>query len=232
LPAVIEPPRATPKPNGRPRLEPRRPIDPDLPPDTPIEPGAGVPRHRPGSAAARIAASEAVLGKMRPVADETGGRAAAIAAARNALKSSSLDTPVKSSSAAVSNPVSLFTWFKKARNAQPAALALTAPEQAPPALTPEPAADGKMERTEPSGSRVLKHLKTLLIAASVAVIVVAAAHTGWDLLMPSDSVEFAAPIPQQAPAISEPDEPTPEPDAVPPAPPPGPAPERNSDSRR
>ena len=230
LPAVIEPPRATPKPNGRPRLEPRRPIDPDLPPDTPIEPGAGVPRHRTGSAAARIAASEAVLGKMRPVADETGGRAAAIAAARNALKSSSLDTPVKSSSAAVSNPVSLFTWFKKARNAQPAALALTTPEQAPPALTSEPAADGKMERTEPSGSRVLKHLKTLLIAASVAVIVVAAAHTGWDLLVPSDSVEFAAPIPQQAPAVSEPDEPTPEPDAVPPSPPPGPAPERNSDS--
>ena len=71
-----------------------RPIDPQLPPDTPIEPGAGVPRLRPGTAAARIAASEAAPGEARPPVAATGGRSAAIAAARNAAKSAYLDTPV------------------------------------------------------------------------------------------------------------------------------------------
>ena len=67
----------------------------ELPPDTPLEPGSGVPRVGPGSAAARIAASEAALGKRRPAIAETGGKSASIAAARNAAKASYLDTPVK-----------------------------------------------------------------------------------------------------------------------------------------
>ena len=38
-----------------PRPQDRTPIDANLPPDTPLEPGAGMPRIKPGSAAARIA---------------------------------------------------------------------------------------------------------------------------------------------------------------------------------
>ena len=78
-----------------PRGPQRQPIDPNLPPDTPLEPGSGAPRIKPGSAAARIAASEAALGHARPMAAETGGKSAAIAAARNAAKAAYLDTPVK-----------------------------------------------------------------------------------------------------------------------------------------
>ena len=68
-----------------PRGPQRQPIDPNLPPDTPLEPGSGAPRIKPGSAAARIAASEAALGNSRPMAPESGGKSAAIAAARNAM---------------------------------------------------------------------------------------------------------------------------------------------------
>jgi localization factor PodJL len=73
-------------PRQMPRGPQRQPIDPNLPPDTPLEPGSGVPRHKPGSAAARIAASEAALGQSRPIGPETGNKSAAIAAARNAAK--------------------------------------------------------------------------------------------------------------------------------------------------
>ena len=81
------PPRPAP-----PRAE-RRPIDPNLPPDTPLEPGSGVPRGKPGSPAARIAASEAALGGARPAVSEKAGKSAAIAAARNAAMAYQVDTP-------------------------------------------------------------------------------------------------------------------------------------------
>jgi localization factor PodJL len=205
-PVAIEARRPPVKPNGRSRPEPRRPIDPDLPPDTPIEPGAGVPRVRTSSAAARIAASEAVLGASRPMPDETGGRSAAIAAARKALNSSYVETPAKAPTSPASSPPSLFTWFKKARNAQLASPALpalpapsTVPEASPPSTMPEPGFDAGMEQTEPSSNRILKHLKTILVAASVAIIVAGAVQTALDLLMPGDSVDVAAPASLDAP---------------------------------
>jgi localization factor PodJL len=214
-PAVIESDRSVARSNGRPRLEPRRPIDPDLPPDTPIEPGSGVPRMRSSSVAARIAASEALLGEMRPAADEPGGKSAAIAAARNALKASYLDKPVRTPKSPESNPISLFTWFKKARNARPLPLpspahAAVAEPSAPVAAEPpqhdtlqEPAAGGPSVRVAPDKG-VLRHVKTVLVAASVAIIVVAAVQAAFDFLMPSDSVELAATASPEAVAGAEP----------------------------
>src|SRR5207253_10183623 len=76
-----------------PQPQERKPINPNLPPDTPLEPGAGMPRIKPRSPAALIAASEAALGNSKPVASSNGCPAAARAAARTA-KSSFVDTPV------------------------------------------------------------------------------------------------------------------------------------------
>ena len=105
---------ATASPRQMPRGPQRQPIDPNLPPDTPLEPGSGAPRIKPGSAAARIAASEAALGHARPMAPETGGKSAAIAAARNAAKAAYLDTPVKVPKSLGRKPRNWLKWpFKK-----------------------------------------------------------------------------------------------------------------------
>jgi localization factor PodJL len=142
-----------------------RPIDPQLPPDTPIEPGAGVPRLRPGTAAARIAASEAAPGEARPPAAATGGRSAAIAAARNAAKSSYLDTPVVDPKSIVPERSWISGW------------AQVQPTPAEPAARPQSGAPTSFK------AKVFRQVKTLLIAASVVVIVVGAVQTAIDLLM-------------------------------------------------
>ena len=106
---------ARPPARQMPRGPQRQPIEPNLPPDTPLEPGSGAPRMKPGSAAARIAASEAALGHARPMAKETGGKSAAIAAARNAAKAAYLDTPVKVPKSLGRKPRTWLKWpFKKA----------------------------------------------------------------------------------------------------------------------
>ena len=77
--------------------------------------------HETGSAAARIAASEAALGHARPMATETGGKSAAIAAARNAAKAAYLDTPVKVPKSLGRKPRTWLKWpFKKAAKDLPA----------------------------------------------------------------------------------------------------------------
>ena len=121
-----------------PRGPQRQPIDPNLPPDTPLEPGSGVPRVKPGSAAARIAASEAALGHARPMGLEIGGKSAAIAAARNAAKAAYLDTPVKVPKGLGRKPPTWLKWpfKKKAKDADaefqvPAAKPVMPPMPAP-----------------------------------------------------------------------------------------------------
>lgn len=70
----------------------RRPIDPTLPADHPLEPGSAA-RGRPGgSAAERIAASEAALGPAKPVA-ESDAKLNFIAAARRAAQAASNMAP-------------------------------------------------------------------------------------------------------------------------------------------
>jgi localization factor PodJL len=125
-----------------PRGPQRQPIDPNLPPDTPLEPGSGTPRHKPGSAAARIAASEAALGHARPMGPETGGKSAAITAARNAAKAAYLDTPVKVPKSLGRKSPAWLRWpFKKAAKDVAAEPQIHAPAPAPaPVLPPVPAA--------------------------------------------------------------------------------------------
>jgi localization factor PodJL len=173
--------------NEQPRLEPRRPIDPDLPPDTPIEPGAGVPRVRTASAAVRIAASEALLGGMRPRPEPTGGRSAAIAAARNAAKEAALELSDKGPKSPASGSLPLFEWFKKARNAQPLPAQPTQPAMV------RPNTDDSAGQAEASGNRILRRLKKILVAASVAIIVLGASQMALDLLLPGDPDEHTSP---------------------------------------
>ena len=183
-----------------PRGPQRQPIDPNLPPDTPLEPGSGAPRIKPGSAAARIAASEAALGNARPMAPETGGKSAAIAAARNAAKAAYLDTPVKVPKSLGRKPRTWLKWpFKKAakdvrrRAAVPRSGAgarrcrpcprrhrRRCPRRCRRRWRSTTARDAPLSR----GKKVLKLLKTLLIAASVAIIVVGVAQTAMELLFP------------------------------------------------
>ncbi len=227
-PPVPAPAPFTPRPQSEPQPQPpvrqmprgpqRQPIDPNLPPDTPLEPGSGAPRIKPGSAAARIAASEAALGHARPATAETGGKSAAIAAARNAAKAAYLDTPVKVPKSLGQKPGTWLKWpFKKAAKDLPAEPQFHAPAP-PPVLPPMPAAnplpsmpppmshdDGPADAPASRGSRVLKLLKTLLIAASVAVIVVGVAQTAMEMLFSDDTSTARPPKDQsKSPAITEP----------------------------
>jgi localization factor PodJL len=71
----------------------RDPIDPTLPPDYPLEPGSGTPRVQPpGSAAERIAASEAALG-AKPGGANHPGQTNFIAAARRAAQAAAVGAP-------------------------------------------------------------------------------------------------------------------------------------------
>ena len=220
----LSPPESVRHPAARqmPRGPQRQPIDPNLPPDTPLEPGSGVPRHKPGSAAARIAASEAALGNARPMGPETGGKSAAIAAARNAAKAAYLDTPVKVPKSLGRKSPSRFKWpFKKAVKD----VAAEPPVHAPaPALPPLPTARPSMSTMPPPmaidvgddaplsrGKRAMKLLKTLLIAASVAIIVVGVAQTAMEFLFPDAPPAGEAPPKDQSksPAATEPKTQTP-----------------------
>jgi localization factor PodJL len=212
-------------PRQMPRGPQRQPIDPNLPPDTPLEPGSGVPRHKPGSAAARIAASEAALGHSRLMSPETGNKSAAIAAARNAAKAAYLDTPVKVPKSLDRKSRGWFKWpFKKAaKNAAaepqfhapaptlppapvlpplPSARPAPAPSTMPPPLEFDDRAYAPVSRR----GKILKVLKTLLIAASVAIIVVGMAQTAMEFLFPETPAtgEMPPKDQSQSPALSEP----------------------------
>jgi localization factor PodJL len=195
-------PPAAPQPKPRGRAMPggpaRQPIDPNLPPDTPLEPGSGVPRVRPGSAAARIAASEAALSGFRAAAADPASKSAAIAAARNAAKSAYLDTPVKVPKQQSAKKGGGFWPFKKKKPAgepqfpapapMPQAMpAASMPQPIPqpmPASMPMSASDNVADAPPSRGKRVRLFLKKVLIATSVAIIVVGTALTAVDLLFP------------------------------------------------
>ncbi|MBN8966388.1 MAG: hypothetical protein J0H89_13680, partial [Rhizobiales bacterium] len=172
------------------RAMPRPPTDPTLPPDTPLEPGTGHLRTKPGSAAARIAASEAALGMTRPVATENGGRLAAIAAARNAARAASREAPageratfgskasgwLQSLSAKIAGLTSRTRHpAEDAVDAEPVADAATpihetaAAEASLPEAAPTPPSSDEMPTDQPVSRRrrALSWIKTILIAASV-----------------------------------------------------------------
>ena len=100
-PAPMQAPQHDPRQRmAMPRGPQLQPIDPNLPPDTPLEPGSGVPRSRPGSAAARIAASEAALASTKPlVTAEADGKSNFIAAARRAARAANSETANRSATA-------------------------------------------------------------------------------------------------------------------------------------
>jgi localization factor PodJL len=137
---------------------------------------------------------------------EGGSKLAAIAAARSAAKAAYLDTPVKRPKSLGARPDSRFKWpFKRTKDKLPEAPQIhAAPLQAPPAppplpvpevkaaipampapmsvpMPPDDIADAPLSR----GRQILKILKTLLVAASVAIIVVGTAQTAIELLFPA-----------------------------------------------
>ena len=162
------PPAQSQQPHGRPEQpRPRRPIDPNLPADTPLEPGSGPPRIKPGSPAARIAASEAALGNTRVPAPEPGGKTAAVAAARSAAK-----VQAEAPAAAAPKP-------------KPKSFELTDDDLA--------AVAGA---ATPRRSQIAKHIKTVLIAASVVAIVLGTVNAALEILWPANAPQ----APTSAPA--------------------------------
>jgi localization factor PodJL len=218
-PAVV---RAPPPPKPAPPRAERRPIEPNLPPDTPLEPGSGAPRSKPGSSAARIAASEAALGGARPAISESGGKSAAIAAARSAAMTYQADGNEEAA------PKRTFSWFKSKKS--------KAPKPPKPAKAPKPSKLPKfVDPNAPRPSmrqRVVKQLKTLAIAISVVIIVLGTLQTAMDYFMAPEQpqtqatpAEDRAPDAPSAPATAPaatPRRPMPTPDSMPP---PEPAPE-------
>ena len=155
------------------------------------------------------------------MAKETGGKSAAITAARNAAKAAYLDTPVKVPKSLGRKPRTWLKWpFKKAAtdfSAEPQIYASApAPSLSPmPAPMPAPTPstmpdalpiDDSADEPLPRGKKILKLAKTLLIAASIAIIVVGVAQTAMEYLF-SDTptpTEVPAKDQSQSPAITEP----------------------------
>ncbi len=208
--------RAPPSPKPAPPRAERRPIEPNLPPDTPLEPGSGAPRSKPGSSAARIAASEAALGGARPAVSEIGGKSAAIAAARSAAMSYQGDGNEDAA------PKRKFSWFKSSKPKAP-----KPPKPPKPAKAPKPPKFVDPNAPRPSmRQRVVKQLKTLAIAISVVIIVLGTLQTAMDYFMAPEQpqtqatpAEDRAPDAPTAPATAPaatPRRPMPTPDSMPP----------------
>src|SRR5690606_11164728 len=99
----------------------RRPIDPTLPGDYPLEPGAARARGAPGSAAERIAASEAALGGIKPTPPSADAKANCIAAARRAARAaaSMSEAPEGTSEPQTSEPSVLSSLTQKITRRRP-----------------------------------------------------------------------------------------------------------------
>src|SRR5262249_54096763 len=133
------------------------------------------------------------------------GKSAVIAAARSAARAASLDTAKTPKGLGVRTS-GLFKWpFKNKTEAL-----IQRPPQDSPKLLPELAAapaiqpamptnalshDPALDRPLPRSTRTFRLVKTVLIAASVTIIVVGAAQTAWELLFPSE--------PTKAPVLEE-----------------------------
>lgn len=179
-----------------------------------------MPQVKPGSAAARIAASEAALGGTRSASSDLAGKSAAVAAARNAAMTANAEAPPDA-------PKARSRWFswggkKKAKLAEPIK---PLPEPAPEPVLPAAAGIEPTEGTDapaPFRQRLGKHLKTLLIAASVVIIILGLLQTVMDFVFPSDPPatveEPTASPPTPAAPPTTPSRPMPAPDGAMPAP--------------
>ena len=190
-PAAAEPPEQSDRiaPSLH-RVEARRPINPDLPPDMPLEPGTGIPRVKPGSPAARIAASEADLAGAMPSAANL-GKSDVVAAARHAAKSAA---------AADNEAQPQRNWLKRlsslTRKSATPPKAEPSDKSAPPVVKDVPGFE-RRDTSKTPRQKILGHAKTVLIAASVVVIVLGGLQAALDFFMPANS--------PQAPAATKPD---------------------------
>jgi localization factor PodJL len=141
----------------------RAPIDPNLPPDHPLEPGH---RAQGESPAARIAASEAALGRAKP--------------------------PV------VAHPDSKANYIEAARRA-----ARTAAQSEPSADAFRPVAEEPLRPIPGTGSggKFAGRIKSLLVGASVVILIGAALHMGLGLLHGDESGSDAPKATPQSGAV-------------------------------
>jgi TPR repeat protein len=158
--------------------------------DTPLEPGSGGPDARPGSAAARIAASEAALGHLKPAVVENSGKLAALAAARSAARSANLVSAVRAAKSPQRKKGFLFKW---------PSTAVAEPPGTRPTDAIEPPVADTTTTTASTGKRAVRLLQTLLIVASVVVIVIGAFQTAMEILRSRRPAPLPAPTVQEVP---------------------------------
>jgi localization factor PodJL len=151
----------------------RASIAPELPPDHPLEPGTR-PTGRPGSPSERIAASENAISEISPGTPEPATASSFIAAARRAAQA-----------AAAAQPISKATAKANAKAARGAA-------------KPPKAAVGDKESKEPS--TITSKIRSLLVGASVVVIVLGSFKMAMTLLDSGSA-------PPQPPAVENSSEP-------------------------
>jgi localization factor PodJL len=133
---------------------PRTPIDPNLPPDTPLEPGTR-PQDRVAAAptpSQRIAASEDVLSEIPSAAREAASTSSFIAAARRAAQ-------------AASNPA------KDAKDTAKTSVKTSAKDTKPGRVAALNNAARANAQAAKGGSNISSKIRSLLVGASVVVIV-------------------------------------------------------------
>ncbi len=153
----------------------RLPIDPDLPPDTPLEPGTR-PQERaaaPATPSQRIAASENVLSEIPQAAREAASTSSFIAAARRAAQAAANPAKDQAKAQGKEKPGRVAALNNAARaNAQ--------------------AAQG--------GSKITSRIRSLLVGASVVVIVLSGFRVAMTMFGSSDAPSAAIDKPVEKPA--------------------------------
>jgi localization factor PodJL len=162
----------------------RAAIEPDLPPDHPLEPGTR-PTARPASPSERIAASEDAISEIPAAKPEPVSTSSFIAAARRAAQAAAAAPPNG----------------KPAKPAKVARVSVKATAAAP-AVAGAPAAPGDKEP-----STITSKIRSLLVGASVVVIVLGTFKMAMTLLDGGSApqppaIENSTPAPAQPPADS------------------------------
>ena len=177
-PRAVSPPAppAGPARSARPPSAARPPIDPSLPADHPLEPGSGPPRPRPASVAA--GAVQAAIPAASPSAAER------VAAS---------EAPLRVANGAAAEPEAKSNYLQAARRAAQMAQATQATQRGA-----APAAAAAIADKSAGGAKLAQRLKTVLVAASVAAIVLAALHFAMNFFFQFAEVEAPG-----APALAE-----------------------------
>ncbi|WP_257167217.1 hypothetical protein [Bradyrhizobium sp. SRS-191] len=168
-------------------------IVPELPPDHPLEPGTRPPG-RTASPAERIAASEDALSELPAGKREPVSTSSFIAAARRAAQAAAAAQPVDPKKAKKDKPK------EKAKEPPPKAVAKEAPKEPAKAKTKEKPTIALTAEGDEEVSTIGSKIRSLLVGASVVVIVLGTFKFAMSLLDTGSTPPPVAPMESQSEA--------------------------------